>query len=204
MLYLCNDKNFVANMKKRILVIIALALAIAGASFCAGQTSRSKLKEGDMIFHISQSEQSPLIQYATQSTLSHCGIIIEKKDGLYVLEASATLRLTPIDKFINRGKGKLWWAKRVIDEPLKVKYNHLLGRKYDLSFKKDNNRFYCSELLHHIYETQFGISLCEYRKVSSYHLIGLKKHLKRRGISKDQLVVAPADIFKSDNAHNIW
>ena len=156
-----------------------------------------------MIFHISKSQQSPLIQYATKSTLSHCGIIIEKKDGLYVLEATGTLRLTPLDKFINRGKGKLWWAKRVIDDPIKVKYKNLLGRKYDLSFKKDNNLFYCSELIYHVYKTQFDIELCKYRKVSDYNLVGLKSKLKKRGIDVNQLVVAPVDIYNSKMAHNI-
>ena len=191
-------------MKKKVLLFVVLILvSLAGFNFCSGQTAKDKLKEGDMIFHISQSQQSPLIQYATKSTLSHCGIIIEKKDGLYVLEATGTLRLTPLDKFINRGKGKLWWAKRVIDEPVKIKYKHLLGRKYDLSFKKDNYLFYCSELIYHIYKTQFNIELCEYRKVSDYNLVGLKSKLKKRGINVNQLVVAPIDIYNSNKAHNI-
>ena len=191
-------------MKKKVFLIIVLILVgLAGFNFCSGQTSRDKLKEGDMIFHISKSQQSPLIQYATKSTLSHCGIIIEKKDGLYVLEASGTLRLTPLDKFINRGKGKLWWAKRVIDDPIKIKYKNLIGRKYDLSFKKDNNLFYCSELIYYIYKTQFNIELCKYRKVSDYNLVGLKSKLKKRGIDVNQLVVAPVDIYNSKKAHNI-
>ena len=191
-------------MKKKVFLIIVLILVgLAGFNFCSGQTSRDKLKEGDMIFHISKSQQSPLIQYATKSTLSHCGIIIEKKDGLYVLEATGTLRLTPLDKFINRGKGKLWWAKRVIDDPIKIKYKNLLGRKYDLSFKKDNNLFYCSELIYYIYKTQFNIELCKYRKVSDYNLVGLKSKLKKRGIDVNQLVVAPVDIYNSKKAHNI-
>ena len=191
-------------MKKKVFLIILLILVgLAGYNFCSGQTTKDKLKEGDMIFHISQSQQSPLIQYATKSTLSHCGIIIEKKDGLYVLEATGTLRLTPLDKFINRGKGKQWWAKRVIDDPIKIKYKNLLGRKYDLSFKKDNNLFYCSELIYHIYKTQFNIELCKYRKVSDYNLIGIKYKMKKRGIKEDQLVVAPIDIYNSKKAHNI-
>lgn len=192
--------------KKKIVVysIIALILVVlTGFDFYSGQTSKDKLKEGDMIFHISKSKQSPLIQYATKSTLSHCGVIIEKKDGLYVLEATGTLRLTPLNQFIDRGKGKQWWAKRVIDDPIKIKYNHLLGRKYDLSFKKDNNLFYCSELIYHVYKTQFGIELCKYKKVSDYNLIGLKDKLKKRGIKEEQLVVAPIDIYNSKKAHKI-
>ena len=174
-----------------------------GFKYCAGQTSARKLKEGDLIFHTSKSEQSPLIQYATSSVLSHCGIIIEKPEGLYVLEASSKLKLTPLQDFINRGKGKQWWAKRVIDKPIKVKYSHLLGRRYDTSFKPDNNLFYCSELIHHIYQTQFGIELCKYKKVSDYHLTGLKNKLRQRGINLNQKVVAPIDVYNSKQAHSI-
>ena len=189
--------------KKYLLGVLVVVVLVLCGKYCSGQTSVEKLKEGDLVFHTSNSEQSPLIQYATSSVLSHCGIIIEKSDGLYVLEASSKLKLTPLQEFINRGKGKQWWAKRVIDKPIKVKYKHLLGRNYDTAFRPDNNLFYCSELIHHIYKTQFGIELCKYRKVSDYQLTGLKKKLKQRGINLDQEVVAPIDIYNSKQAHNI-
>ena len=161
--------------KKKVLgILLVIVVLFLGIKYCSGQTSVDKLKEGDLIFHTSKSEQSPLIQYATMSVLSHCGIIIEKRDGLYVLEATGKLKLTPLQDFINRGK-----------------------------FKPDNNLFYCSELLHHIYKTQFGIELCKYRKVSDYHLTGLKKTLKKRGINLNQEVVAPIDIYNSKQARNI-
>lgn len=190
--------------KKKVFgILLVIVVLFLGIKYCSGQTSADKLKEGDLIFHTSKSEQSPLIQYATMSALSHCGIIIEKGNGLYVLEATGKLKLTPLQEFINRGKGKQWWAKRVIDKPVKVKYSHLLGRRYDTSFKPDNNLFYCSELIHHIYQTQFGIELCKYRKVSDYYLTGLKKKLKQRGINLNQKVVAPVDIYNSKKAHSI-
>ncbi len=190
--------------KKKVFgILLVIVVLFLGIKYCSGQTSVDKLKEGDLIFHTSKSEQSPLIQYATMSVLSHCGIIIEKGDGLYVLEATGKLKLTPLQDFINRGKGKQWWAKRVIDKPIKVKYSHLLGRRYDTSFKPDNNLFYCSELIHHIYLKQFGVELCKYRKVSSYHIIGLKKKLIQRGINLEQKVVAPIDIYDSDKAKTI-
>lgn len=188
---------------KNIFGILVLVMLVFGFKYCDGQTKVEKLKEGDLIFHTSKSEQSPLIQYATMSALSHCGIIIEKSDGLYVLEATGRLKLTPLQEFINRGKGKQWWAKRVIDKPVKVKYSHLLGRHYDRSFKSDNNLYYCSELIHHIYKTQFKIELCKYRKVSDYQLIGLKEKLKQRGINLNQEGGAPIDIYNSKKAHNI-
>lgn len=190
--------------KKKVFgILLIIVVSFLGIKYCSGQTSADKLKEGDIIFHTSKSEQSPLIQYATMSVLSHCGIIIEKPDGLYVLEATGTLKMTPLQEFINRGKGKQWWAKRVYDEPIKVSYKGLLGRPYDTSFKPDNDRYYCSELIHHIYKSQFHVELCKYRTVSDYHITGLKKKLKQRGINLDQKVVAPIDIYNSKKTHNI-
>jgi hypothetical protein len=87
-------------MKKIIPVFVALLLfvgcngekgdkvhSVAEDNYSSVQMLKDKLKEGDIIFHTSKSKQSPLIQYATMSTLSHCGIIVEKKGDLYVLEA---------------------------------------------------------------------------------------------------------------------
>lgn len=194
-------------MKKTVfwfVVLCVLAAAVWGVlRYYSGTASEDNLKEGDLIFHTSQSNQSPAIRYATGSALSHCGIIIEKKDGLYVLEATHKLKLTPLQEFINRGKGGRWWAKRVVDEPVKIRYNGLLGRPYDMAFKRDNNLYYCSELIYDIYKKQLGIELCPLRKVSSYNVLGVKKVLKRRGISLDQLVVAPSDIFYSDKVHDV-
>ena len=82
--------------KKVFGILLAMVVLFLGVKYCSGQTSEDKLKEGDLIFHTSKSEQSPLIQYATMSVLSHCGIIFEKGNGLYVLEAAGKLKLTPL------------------------------------------------------------------------------------------------------------
>ena len=80
-------------MKKALLLI---TLAIASVSFMVNDTS---YKEGDIVFQMSTSRQSPLIQYATASPWSHCGIVVEKNNQLYVLEASSTVKLTPIKEW---------------------------------------------------------------------------------------------------------
>ena len=83
----------------------------------------------------------------------------------------------------------------MFDKPLKVKYKKYLGAKYDLAFKFDNNKYYCSELVYLIYKDQFNYSLGTPKKVSEYTLCGMSSLLKRRNISKDQYVIAPSDIL---------
>lgn len=103
-----------------------------------------------------------MIQFATMFPWSHCGIIIEKGKVLYVLEASSVVKLTPLQQCIDKGRsGGAHKARRVFEEPIKISYKKYLGKKYDLAFKMDNGKFYCSELVWVIYKEQFDIELCK-------------------------------------------
>lgn len=84
---------------------------------------------------------------------------------------------------------------RVLKKPVKIKYEKYLGKPYDLAFKFNNGKWYCSELVYDIYKSQLGIELCQPRKISSYKIDGLEHVLKKRGMNRDQLVVAPCDLL---------
>ena len=187
------------TMKRYVLFTAALLLVLLGIySFKPLSSPKaSTLKEGDIVFQTSKSQQAPFIIAATDSKWSHCGIIIEKPDGLYVLEAISPVSLTPYQQWVERGKGKRVGVKRYTEEPVKIKYSKYLGKPYDLAFKFDNGKWYCSELVYDIYKRQLGVELCKPRPVSDYHLQGMEKQLSKRGISKEQLVVAPSDLYDS-------
>lgn len=188
-----------------ILLILALPFSSMVTETITAQTEPIKeVREGDVIFLTSQSQQSPLIQIATRSKISHCGIIVMRNGKPYVLETLKTLVVTPLDKFIARGEGKRYWLKRSDKENIKIKYSSYLGKPYDLAFKFDNGKFYCSELIYDIYKNQLGIELCKPKKVGDYLILGtdqlpqIEKAMKKRGITKEQYAVAPIDIFESD------
>lgn len=207
-----------------ILIVIALPfMQIAKETLTAetetvsvSQTSKpqktetvSEVREGDVIFQTSKSQQSPLIQIATRSKITHCGIIVMRGGKPYVLETLKTLVLTPLDKFIARGEDGKYWIKRSSKENIKIKYAKYLGKPYDLAFKFDNGRFYCSELVYDIYQKQLGIELAEPRQVKDYLILftdrlpKLKRAMKRRGISKEQYAIAPVDIFNSEYLESV-
>ena len=203
-------------MKKRLFVlgiIIVILILPFGSMLTETITAQSEpieeVREGDVIFQTSQSQQSPLIQIATRSKISHCGIIVMKNGKPYVLETLKTLVVTPLDKFIARGEGGKYWLKRSNKENIKIKYGSYLGKPYDLAFKFDNGKFYCSELIYDIYKNQLGIELCEPKKVSDYFILGIdkvpqiEKAMKKRGIAKLQYAVAPVDIFESDYLEDV-
>ena len=203
-------------MKKTLIIsgIILLLLALPFSSmvtetFTAQTGAVKNVKEGDVIFQTSQSEQSPLIQIGTRSMITHCGIVVMKGGKPYVLETLKTLVLTPLDKFIARGKDGRYWLKRSNKDNIKIKYNSYLGKPYDLAFKFDNGKFYCSELIYDIYIKQLGIELCKPKKVGDYLILGtdelpkIEKAMKKRGITKEQYAVAPVDIFNSEHLNDV-
>lgn len=203
-------------MKKILLTLGVLLVAIAIPlrswliePLSAQDTPITDVREGDVIFHTSQSSQSPLIQIGTRSHITHCGIIVMRDGKPYVLETLNTLVLTPLDKFVARGKEGKYWLKRSDKENIKIDYAHYLGKPYDLAFSFDNDIYYCSELVYDIYKKQLGIELCKPKQVGDYLILGTDKlnkiesTMQRRGITKEQYAVAPVDIFESDYLHNV-
>ena len=187
-----------SKMKKTVAILLVL---VAFGWLYSQSGNHSELKEGDVVFQISKSKQSPLIAAATGSQWTHCGVIVMKKGEPYVLEASSVVKLTPWEQWKWRGKGGITSMKRYTDKPVKIRYSQYLGKPYDLAFKFDNGKWYCSELVYDIYLKQLGVKLCEPRPISDYHLVGMDKTMRRRGISRDQLAVAPVDLFDSKQLH---
>lgn len=174
-----------------------MAVVIVAAGSYTFLHHTSDYKEGDIVFQISKSKQSSLIKKATGSKWTHCGIIIEKGKEKYVLEASKTVRLIPLQQWIAQGDGGSIKNRRVIDRTLKIKYKQYLGRPYDLAFSFDNDKWYCSELVYDIYKNQLGIELCQPRPVKDYNIKDKKIQaaMKNRNIKPDQKVVAPSDLL---------
>ena len=181
----------------RVLLFIMSMLLLAG---CGNSIDVTDLQEGDVVFIESQSSQSPYIKVGTMSKWTHCGVVVNTPQGLKVLEASKTVRLTPFAKFIGSAKNDNWTVKRP-DQKLEkpISYSKYLGMPYDLEFKFNNGKMYCSELVWLVYQDQ-DIELCKPRKVSSFLMTRIpkvKKLIQKRHISMDQTAVAPVDLYKS-------
>ncbi len=181
----------------RFILFIMSMLLLAG---CGNSIDVADLQEGDVVFIESQSSQSPYIKVGTMSKWTHCGVVVNTPQGMKVLEASKTVRLTPFAKFIGSAKNENWTVKRPklkLTKP--ISYSKYLGMPYDLEFKFNNGKMYCSELVWLIYQDQ-GIELCKPRKVSSFictRIPRVKKLMQKRHITMDQTAVAPVDLYKA-------
>ena len=218
-------------MKKRIILFGLLGLIIffglsAKRKFYASKDSfdivkteekqlanNNEIKNGDLIFQISQSSQSKAIQLATNSKYSHCGIIYRENEQFFVFEAIQPVQMTPLDKWIARGKEGHYVIKRLknSDQLLtaeKFKKMKTVGDKfnrknYDLTFEWSDDKIYCSELIWKIYQRATGIEIGKLEKLSDFDLTNkdVKKKLKERygdKIPMDEKVISPAAIFESE------
>lgn len=181
----------------RFILFLISMLLLAG---CGNGIDVTDLREGDVVFIESQSSQAPYIKVGTMSKWTHCGVVVDTPQGLKVLEASKTVRLTPFAKFIGFAKNENWTVKRPNQKLEKsISYSKYLGMPYDLEFKFNNGKMYCSELVWLVYQDQ-GVELCKPQKVSSFictRIPRVKKLMQKRNISMEQTAVAPVDLYKA-------
>lgn len=176
-------------------------------------SDNEKIKDGDLIFQSSLSVQSNAIQLATHSKYSHCGIIYQNGADYYVFEAIQPVTLTPLDKWIARGKDGQYVIKRlrkadsVLNKAsiLKMKEvgDHFKGKNYDLTFEWSDDKMYCSELIWKIYQRATGIEIGKLQNLQDFDMKDkvVQEIMKVRfgdNIPLDETVISPVAIFESE------
>lgn len=171
------------------------------------------LRDGDLIFQTSLSEQSEAIQLATNSKYSHCGIVYKDGNDLFVFEAVQPVKLTPLDQWIARGQSGHYVIKRLknADEVLTATALSKMrqageafnGKDYDLTFEWSDDKIYCSELIWKVYQRATGIEIGKLEKLSSFDLTSetVKQTMNDRygkEIPLNETVISPVAIFESN------
>lgn len=177
------------------------------------EDTKAKIKNGDIIFQTSKSSQSKAIQLATNSKYSHMGIIYINDQQFYVYEAGQTVKLTPLEDWINRGENGHFVIKRLknADEILtssvltKMKQigEQFQGKPYDLYFEWSNNKIYCSELVWKIFKEAVNVEIGKLDKLSNFNVTDdtVKTKMKERfgeNIPWNETVISPGEMFKSN------
>jgi len=111
-------------------------------------------QDGDVVFQ--SLPHGPVvwaIEGVTKSPYSHCGIVA-KKDGQWIVyEAYRGVSATPLKEFLFRGRGGGFMVYRLRDEhsehiPETIQCcEKYLGRPYDIRYRLDDEKIYCSELI---------------------------------------------------------
>jgi uncharacterized protein YycO len=176
-------------------------------------TQEFDIKNGDIIFQTSQSNQSKAIQLATNSKYSHMGIIYENDGKYFVYEAVQPVKLTPLQQWIRRGKNGHYVIKRLANadkiitkttlSKMKQIGERFKGKSYDIYFEWSDDKIYCSELVWKIYKEATGIEIGQLEKLSDFDLSHkvVKAKMKERygtSIPMNEKVISPAAMFTSD------
>jgi uncharacterized protein YycO len=175
--------------------------------------SKNGIKNGDLIFQTSLSGQSKAIQLATKSKYSHCGIIYVDNGQHYVFEAVQPIKVTPLDKWIARGKDGHYVIKRLKNadeilttetiQKMKQEGDKFTGKNYDMTFEWSDNKIYCSELIWKIYKRATGLEIGKLEKLSDFDLTNevVKQKMKERYGNKiplNEIVISPKAVFNSE------
>ena len=182
-------------------------------SLWAYKPNAVEIKDGDIIFQTSKSDQSKPIQIATKSIYSHCGIIYKKGNDLLVYEAVGPVKLTPLKQWIARGKNNSYVIKRLkngeklitpdVLSKMKKVGDQLKGKPYDTTFEWSDNKIYCSELVWKIYQRGAGIEIGKLQRLKEFDLSNaiVKAIMKKRyrgKIPTDEIVISPSSLFDSE------
>jgi uncharacterized protein YycO len=182
-----------------------LLLAVLPGAHAAGYVPHA----GDIVFHTSTSSQSQAVQAATKSPYSHMGIVLFHKGKAHVFEAVQPVKFTPLQTWLDRGKGKHYVVKRLKSpmgeaalQKLDNEAKRYQGKPYDLTFEWSNERIYCSELVWKLYQSAAGIELAPLSRLGSFELghpaVKAKLHERYgKSIPLDEPVIAPSAIFDS-------
>ena len=140
------------------------------------------------------------------------GLIVLRNGVPYVLEASATVRYTPLKKWIERGSGHHYEIKRLREAATMLTPEHsnalhqagarFLGRPYDLTFDWSDDRMYCSELVYKVYDRALGIKIGDLQRVRDFDLTDAAVQAKMRErygseVPLDAPVISPVAMEQS-------
>jgi hypothetical protein len=143
-------------------VIIALAAYSLGPAWLASRDYMPR--EGDIIFQsLPRGPVVRAIEGATHSPYSHCGIVGKDEGGNWVVyEALHGVEITPLPKFLDRGRGggfavyRLKASEQAHVPAVLTNVKTHLGKPYDIHYDWDDEKIYCSELIYKAYAAATG------------------------------------------------
>lgn len=177
----------------------------------------SILREGDVIFQTSNYGQSLAVQKATESKYSHVGILFRENESWFVYEAVQPVQKITLQEFISHGDQSHFTVSRLKNNgeitkdkivEMKLFFDELEGKDYDIYFEWSDKTWYCSELVWKIYN-HVGIIISEYEKFGQYNLedptvVKIINQRFKNGVNEEEVVITPRGIYESPEMKEIY
>jgi hypothetical protein len=145
-----------------VLVIASMAIGSAHATLddrTYAEVVASKPAVGDIVFTRIGGPLFSFVAVTTRSWTSHVGIIVDYRDGDWVVAESGIpfVRKTPLRRFLNRSDGQRFSIRRLQVEPTAEQKLAMLrfadsqvGRIYSLGFNLESKKTFCSKFVHDV------------------------------------------------------
>lgn len=147
------QRLFISLILASCLCFLGVVVLLKGPGLYARWTYAPK--NGDIIFQ--SLKPSPLviaIEGVTESSFSHCGIVFSEGNEFYVCEAFGSVEVTPLKEFLKRGREEGFAVYRLQKQHQKHipsiinAAKSFLGHPYDVRYRMDDEKIYCSELIY--------------------------------------------------------
>ncbi|WP_426755248.1 YiiX family permuted papain-like enzyme [Myxococcus sp. Y35] len=187
----------------RWLLMLMVWLGAHNAVAAPQEDLEARLKTGDIVLHTSRSSQSQAIQKATQSPLSHVGIVEVTEKGAWVVEAVQPVQRIRFSKWKARGVkgGILVLRPQALSDAQRQQAvaaaKAHLGKPYDWRFGWGDEAMYCSELVRKAYAQGAGVEYGKMERLDSLEVKGLEQQLRERygkRVPMNLELVTPASI----------
>lgn len=179
---------------------------------------RYEPQEGDIVFQsLPRSRLVNAIEGVSDSPYSHCGIVTREGGQWVVLEAFHKVEVTPLRRFIFRGRQEGFAAYRLhpdcqafVPETIACA-RRFLGRPYDTRYQLDDDRIYCSELIYKAYLEASGEALGELSRLGDLNWRPYEetiRHYEQGPVPLDRELITPRRMAEADQlelvfAHNL-
>lgn len=202
-------------------MILSLALSLLGCAAAGSVYVDSAsddirlLQTGDVIFQMTDSEQSIAIALASGSAATHAGIVVVESGEVTVIEAGSPVREIPIERFIRRTP--IWGASRLREEVGRGDWaegvvsfaRERIGTPYDQMYKWNDDKLYCSELVWKAYLHAAEVELAPMQRVGDLNLTSgpvqalIRERMGDAGPDLEEMIVTPASLHDSDLLYEI-
>lgn len=197
-----------------LLLVIALALIGAGCTLLAKVPKGYEPREGDVVFQsLPRLDLVVMIEGATHSPYSHCGVVAREDGRWVVIEAMDPVTTTPLGMFAARGREGMFDVYRP-----QARYDArmtafvdaaktFVGRPYDFRFRMDDEKIYCSELVYKAFQTATGEPLGKLVKVSDLDWKPHEKTIRKYEggpAPLDREMITPRDLAKAEQLELVF
>lgn len=170
-------------------------------------------REGDIVFQsLPRNDLADAIEGISESHWSHCGVLVRDGEDWMVAEAIGDVHLTPLKKWVLRGRHCRFAAYRVTtmqeaDVPrLRAALNAMVGRQYDFSYAPDDSEIYCSELVFRAFERGVGIKLGawqELRELNWGPFEDFVRSMENGALPLERQMITPVALTRSPLVHRV-